>query len=167
VAARDAGTRWRRAVPGDSIVVDEIVMTVVAPARSWADSLKDPNDASLVARVRIGAVTMLVTGDAEAGEERWLLEHLGQSLRADILKVGHHGSNTSSTPDFIDAVRPRLALVSVGAGNMYKHPSPEVLRTLAAAGATTLRTDRVGTIVVRTDGRKIEVEAAGESWTVP
>jgi competence protein ComEC len=80
--------------------------------------------------------------------------------------VAHHGSNTSSSAAFLDAVRPRLALVSVGAGNMYHHPSASVMQSLAAHGAVTLRTDLHGTIVVRTDGHAIEVEARGERWTL-
>ena len=123
-----------------------------------------PNDASSVALLRIGDVTFLLTGDAEADEERWLLAHQRALLRADVLKVAHHGSRTSSIPEFLDAVRPRLALVSVGAGNVYRHPSPEVMQSLAGRGTVTMRTDLHGTVVVRTDGRRIEVEAAGERW---
>ena len=78
--------------------------------------------------------------------------------------MAHHGSSTSSTDAFLDAVQPRLALVSVGAGNMYGHPSPAVLRSLATHGAITMRTDVNGTVIVRTDGRAIDIEAAGEHW---
>jgi competence protein ComEC len=166
VAARESGTRWRRAVPGDSLVVDEIVMTVLAPPAGWADTLRDPNEASVVVRLRIGTVTMLFTGDAEAGEEDWLVTHARAGLRADVLKVAHHGSSTSSTIAFLDAVQARLALISVGRGNMYRHPSPDVVRRLAASGAIALRTDRLGTIVLRTDGRFIEVDVGGERWRV-
>ncbi|MDH5234051.1 MAG: MBL fold metallo-hydrolase, partial [Gemmatimonadota bacterium] len=87
-------------------------------------------------------------------------------LAADVLKVGHHGSSTSSTGAFVDAVGPRLALVSVGATNLYGHPSSDVMRRLAEAGATVLRTDQLGTIIVRTDGASLEVEAAGVRWPV-
>src|SRR6185436_9210477 len=97
LAARDAGTRWRRALPGDSLVVDEVVLSVLAPATGWADTLRDPNEASVVMRLQVGSVTMLFTGDAEAGEEAWLLGASRAALRADVLKVGHHGSATSST----------------------------------------------------------------------
>ena len=167
LAAQESRSRWRRAVPGDSLVVDEVVMTVLAPAAGWADSLRDPNEASLVVRLRVGGVAILLTGDAEAGEERWLIANAPGALRADVLKVAHHGSSTSSTPEFLDAVRPRLALISVGAGNVYHHPSSDVVRSLASKGAITLRTDVFGAIVVRTDGRHIEVEAQGERWALP
>jgi competence protein ComEC len=164
--ARQAHATWRRVHPGDSLVVDEAVITFLAPDSSWVESQHDPNLASSIARIRIGDVAMLLTGDAEAPEERWLLAHQSPLLHADVLKVAHHGSSTSSTPAFLDAVRPRLALVSVGAGNMYHHPSPAVMQSLAAHGATTLRTDLHGTVVVRTDGHQIEVEARGERWTL-
>lgn len=157
---------WQRVRPGDSLVVDEATITFLAPDSAWAESQRDPNLASAVARVRVGAVTMLLTGDAEAGEEDWLLAHQPGRLESDVLKVAHHGSKTSSSTGFLDAVRPRLALVSVGAGNTYGHPSAGVLRALAARGALTLRTDRHGTIVVRTDGQRIEVEARGETWSL-
>ena len=166
LAAQRTHTRWRRVRPGDSITVDEVAITFLAPDSVWADTLSDPNDASSVARVRIGDVAFLLTGDAEADEERWLLSHQAALLRADVLKVAHHGSRTSTLPAFLDAVQPRLALVSVGAGNMYRHPSPEVMEHLAGRGTVTMRTDLHGTVVVRTDGRRIEVEAGGERWAL-
>jgi len=164
--ARRSRIRWTRVRPGDSLVVDEAVITFLAPDSTWASSQRDPNLASTVARVRVGDITMLLTGDAEAPEERWLLARDPAALRADVLKVAHHGSSTSSTDAFLAAVQPRLALVSVGAGNLYGHPSRTILRSLAAHGAVTLRTDLDGSVVVRTDGRRIDVEAAGERWTL-
>jgi competence protein ComEC len=83
-----------------------------------------------------------------------------------VLKVGHHGSRTSTSKAFLEAVRPRLALVSVGANNSYGHPNPEVMQRLAAQGATVLRTDQLGTVILRTDGEQLEVEAAGHRWRV-
>lgn len=166
LAAREAGVRWRRVRPRDSLVVDDVTVTFLAPDSAWADSLRDPNEASTVARVRVGSVAILLTGDAEAGEERWLVRHQAALLRADVLKVAHHGSTTSSTPEFLRAVRPRLAVVSVGPANRYGHPARGVMRSLAAHGAVALRTDRHGGVVLRTDGTRIEVEAAGERWFV-
>lgn len=165
--AQRTHTRWTRVHPGDSIVVDEATIAFLAPDSAWAESQGDPNLASTVARVRVGQVVMLLTGDAEAAEERWLMANAPGELRADVLKVAHHGSATSSTGPFLDAVRPRLALVSVGAGNMYGHPNRGVLRALAAHGAVTLRTDLDGSVIVRTDGAILEVESAGERWRIP
>jgi competence protein ComEC len=162
--ARKERVHWSRVQPGDSVVVDGVVLSLLAPDSAWTASLSDPNNASVAVLVRVGAVRMLLVGDAEAAEEAWLIARWGDALRADILKVGHHGSSTSSTDAFLDVVRPSLALVSVGALNTYGHPSPSVMRALAEHGAQVLRTDRSGTIVVRTDGSRIFVEAAEVSW---
>lgn len=164
--ARQQGARWRRVRPGDSLVVDEAVITWLAPDSVWAEALRDPNDASTVARIRVGEFTMLMTGDSEAPEERWLLAHQRGNLDVDVLKVAHHGSNTSSMDEFLDAVTPRLALVSVGTGNVYRHPSPSVMESLARRRVITMRTDLHGSIVVRTNGEVTEVETRGERFTL-
>jgi competence protein ComEC len=83
-----------------------------------------------------------------------------------VLKVGHHGSSTSSSAPFLEAVNPRLALVSVGAGNAYGHPSEQVMHNLLARGAAVLRTDQLGTIVLKTDGHTLTVSAGGRSWPI-
>lgn len=162
--ARSARVKWVRAHPNDSLLIDGVSIKFLAPDSSWTASLDDPNLASVVALVRVGDVRMLFMGDAERAEEEWLLKHAGADLHADILKVGHHGSRTSSTAAFLDSVRPRLALVSVGEGNMYHLPTPSIMHDLAARGAQVLRTDRLGTIVARTDGHQIIIEAAGDTW---
>lgn len=164
LAARQVGTRWQRVHPGDSVIVDGLHVDFLGPDSAWTVGLKDPNLASTIALVRAGNVRFLIVGDAEGPEEDWLLARDASLLHADVLKVGHHGSNTSSTEPFLDAVHPRLALISVGAGNMYGHPSPSVLAALAHHGAAVLRTDIVGSVVVRTDGSRIWVDAHGESW---
>ncbi|HKW08989.1 MAG TPA: DNA internalization-related competence protein ComEC/Rec2 [Gemmatimonadaceae bacterium] len=165
--ARQAGAAWRRVHPGDSLVVDGVRLQFLGPDSSWTAGLNDPNLASTILLVRTGNVRMLLVGDAERPEEDWLVAHYGDSLHADVLKVGHHGSSTSSSAPFLDAVRPRIALVSVGAGNSYGHPSAAVMATLASRGAQVLRTDRLGTIVVRTDGQRLFVNANGEAWELP
>jgi competence protein ComEC len=152
--------------PGDSLAVDDAVLTFLAPDSAWTAGLTDPNEASTVVVVRVGTVRFLLTGDAERGEEAWLVERSAADLRADVLKVAHHGSSTSSTQPFLDAVRPRLAVISVGAANLYGHPDVTTLRALASVGAQVLRTDKVGSIVVRTDGRRLVVDAGGDSWEV-
>ncbi|HEY9229548.1 MAG TPA: DNA internalization-related competence protein ComEC/Rec2 [Gemmatimonadaceae bacterium] len=166
-AARAMRVRWRRAHPGDSVVIDGVTITFLAPDSAWTASLTDPNLASVIARVTYGDVRMLLVGDAERAEEEWLLARDRDALRADILKVGHHGSSTSSTEEFLDAVRPSLALVSVGAGNTYHLPKVEVLQRIARYGAQVLRTDHLGTIVARTDGARLFIEAAGDRWELP
>lgn len=158
------GARWQRVRPGERIDVDGLLLDFLAPDSAWTVSLDDPNEASTVVRASFGNVRVLLTGDAERREEEWLVDRDASQLVADVLKVGHHGSVTSTTPAFLEAVAPRIALVSVGAGNFYGHPGPDVMRRLAAQGATVLRTDQLGTVVLRTNGEWIEVEAAGHRW---
>ena len=162
--AKAEGIEWHRVHPGDSIQLDGVGIRFLAPDSAWTVGLKDPNLASTIALVQYGVVRFLLVGDAEQPEEDWLLEHHRDELRAQILKVGHHGSSTSSSDAFLAAVHPELALISVGARNIYGHPSPDVLRALAVAGVEVLRTDEAGSIIVRTDGTRVEIEAKGEKW---
>ncbi|HJQ54178.1 MAG TPA: DNA internalization-related competence protein ComEC/Rec2 [Gemmatimonadaceae bacterium] len=162
--AKQHGIEWHRVHPGDSLNVDGVVITFLAPDSAWTVGLRDPNLASTIASVRFGAVRFLLVGDAERGEEDWLLDHHKAELRADVLKVGHHGSSTSSSDEFLAAVNPEVAVISVGAGNMYGHPSVDVLAALARSGAEVLRTDEAGTVIIRTDGSHLEIEAKGEKW---
>lgn len=162
--AASGGSEWRRVAPGDSMLADGVRITFLAPDSAWTATLADPNEASAIALVRYGATTMLLTGDAERGEEEWLLRHAPEFLDVDVLKVAHHGSRTSSGAAFLDATSPRLALISVGAENAYNHPSDEVLGRLRERGVRTLRTDLHGAIVVRTDGTDITVRNGGGAW---
>jgi beta-lactamase superfamily II metal-dependent hydrolase len=114
--------------------------------------------------IQYGMVRFLLVGDAEKAEEDWLLREYPEGLRADVLKVGHHGSSTSSSDAFLAAVKPRAAIISVGARNNYGHPSNDVLRALALAGAEVVRTDRSGTVIARTNGLRLELDAGGEKW---
>lgn len=120
---------------------------------------RNPNDNSFVLRVTYGARSLLLVGDAEREEEDDLLARAPASLRADVLKVGHHGSATSSSPSFLAAVAPREAVISVGRRNRFGHPHPLTLDALASRGVRTWRTDRDGAVTVATDGRTLEVEA--------
>jgi competence protein ComEC len=163
-AAKKAGVEWHRVHAGDSLRVDGVTISFLAPDSAWTIGLKDPNLASTIALVRFGMVRFLLVGDAERAEEDWLLEHRHDELQAEVLKVGHHGSSTSSSDAFLAAVHPELAVISVGAGNMYGHPSLDVLHALAGVGAEVLRTDESGTVVIRTDGTRLEIEARGERW---
>jgi competence protein ComEC len=155
---------WERVHPGDSLVVDDVTLRILAPDSAWTAGLDDANDASAVVVAEFGASRFLLTGDAETAEEAWLVRAAGAGLRADVLKVAHHGSRTSTSPAFLAAVRPRVALISVGAGNRYGHPGARVLEDLAAAGAIVLRTDRSGSVVVRSDGQDLFLDVEGESW---
>jgi competence protein ComEC len=165
-SAKNDGIEWHRVHPGDSIRVDGVTVSFLAPDSIWTVGLKDPNLASTVALVRYGMVRFLLVGDAEQPEEDWLLAHHRSELRADVLKVGHHGSSTSSSDTFLAAVHPALAVISVGAENKYGHPGADVIRALAKIGAEVLRTDEVGTVIIRTDGAHIEIEAKADKWAL-
>ena len=162
--ARDEGIEWRRVHPGDAMTIDGVRISFLAPDSAWTAGLTDPNLASTVTMIEYGVVRFLLVGDAELAEEEWLLREYPAGLRADVLKVAHHGSSTSSSDAFLAAVNPRAAVISVGARNKYGHPSKDVLRALLNVGAEVLRTDQHGTVVARTNGSRLELEAGGEKW---
>ena len=114
------------------------------------------NDNSLVLRLSFGKRSFLLTGDAEHDAEERLLQR-GSELSADFLKVGHHGSRSSSTPAFLDAVAPRVATLSTGVRNRFGHPHGVTLQALAERGIVALRTDRFGSIRIATDGSSFDV----------
>jgi competence protein ComEC len=165
--ARGRGVPWRPARPGVPIDIDGVRLTVLSPDSSEIAAAGDANAASVVVMAEYRGVRVLLTGDAERDVEARLVRRFGTNLRADVLKVGHHGSSTSSTPPLLDAVGARIALISVGAGNRYRHPSAEVLASLEARGAHVLRTDDNGTIVVTIDGSETLRIASGDTrWTM-
>jgi competence protein ComEC len=131
---------------------------VLAPCPAFSPDL-GPNDNSYVLRITYGARALLLVGDTEHEEEAGLLAAQGDRLRADVLKVGHHGSRTSSTPAFLRAVQPAEAVISAGCRNRFGHPHPLTLASLAAQGVRVWRTDHDGAVTVTTDGRALEVEA--------
>jgi competence protein ComEC len=112
------------------------------------------NDDSVVVELVYGDAALLLTGDISADVERAILPQLSPAT-VRVLKVAHHGSRTSSSSLLLETWRPQLALISAGRGNTFGHPAPEVLRRLAAIGATVLRTDLHGQITVETDGRTL------------
>jgi competence protein ComEC len=132
-----------------------VQLEVVAPCPGVRSDWSE-NDNSFVMRLVLGDRAFLFTGDAEHAAEAALLER-GLTLSADFLKVGHHGSRTSSTAAFLDAVRPRFASLSTGVRNRFGHPHATTLAALGARAITPLRTDRVGGVRLQTDGRLLEV----------
>lgn len=133
------------------------VVEVLAPCPG-PELDRGANDNSFVLRVRFGARAVLLVGDAEHEEESRLVRVRGrEGLRADVLKVGHHGSRTSSTADFVSTVSPSIAVISCGVRNRFGHPHPQTVDTLTRSGAHVLRTDRRGSVIVTTDGRSLDV----------
>jgi competence protein ComEC len=133
---------------------------VLWPGRGRTASVKSSrrassNNASIVFKLVYGHVSFLFTGDAEGDSETGLIRSFGSFLGSTVLKVAHHGSDSGTSQEFLDAVRPAVALVSVGLHNRFRHPSPPLLERLDGAGARVLRTDREGAIVLATDGRSV------------
>jgi competence protein ComEC len=118
---------------------------------------RDANDNSLVVRISFGERAVLLTGDAEHLEEAELIRAHGSRLRADLLKVGHHGSRTSSTPAFVSAVNPVVSTISCGVRNRFGHPHAETLTTLGSKGVLALRLDRTGSVIWQTDGNEVKI----------
>jgi competence protein ComEC len=115
------------------------------------------NNDSLVLRLRYGDRVFLLTGDIERGAEGALLGR-NENLKCDVIKVGHHGSNTSSTQEFVDATQAKLAIISVGLRSPFGHPKPDVVDRWKTSGARTLTTGANGTISVSTDGKRLDIE---------
>lgn len=125
------------------------------------------NDLSLVVRITYGQTAFLFTGDAERPSEYDMTDS-GEDLSATVLKVGHHGSNTSTSYVFLRQVMPAYAIISCGKDNAYGHPHEEVLSRLVDEGAAVYRTDECGTIVCRSNGAKVTVRTEKrKKWTWP
>ncbi len=136
--------------PGDYFSLGSAQVQVVGPI-SPSDN---PNNTSIVLKVTYGETSFLFTGDAERQEEQEILE-AGFDLESTVLKVGHHGSNTSSSYPFLREVMPEYAVISVGEGNDYGHPSEEVLSRFHDLGAQVYRTDELGHIICTSDGKNV------------
>jgi competence protein ComEC len=137
---------------------DGAVLKVLHPSdEPPAAMLPASNDNSIVLLLAMDRVAFLLTADIEAAAEQAVLSS-GEPLHADVLQIAHHGSASSSTSEFLRAVGPAFAVISVGADNHHGHPAPEVLGRLAdLGGAQILRTDERGTVEFTTDGRDIQV----------
>lgn len=126
-------------------------LRVLFPDRDVSQS--KTNDGSIVAELVYGSSTVMLTGDAPQGVERYLVSLYGTGLRSDILKVGHHGSRTSTSDEFVKAVDPTYAVISAGCKNSYGHPHKETLDTLAKEHVDILTTCTEGTIAFELDGK--------------
>jgi competence protein ComEC len=147
--AQEREVPWRILQAGDSLGVDGVALRIVGPEpEEGGRNGDDGNASSLVLEVRFGAFAALLTGDAPASSELRFLPRL-LAPRIQILKVGHHGSSTSTTPELLERAEPEAALVSVGRRNRYGHPHLEVLQRLRVSGVRVLRTDTEGSLVVK------------------
>lgn len=156
----DKGLTITPAEPGDELLSSGgAVLTVLAPN---GEDYGDLNNYSVVLRLTYGEDSFLFTGDAEEASEEEMLS-LDWPLTATVLKCGHHGSETSTSPAFLDAVSPQYAVISCGVDNDYGHPDAVTLEKLEAAGAEVFRIDLQGTILASTDGSGVTMTALGKA----
>ncbi len=142
-----------QAVSGTEYTLNGLVMTVLAPN---SDSYSNTNEYSVALRVDYGKTALMLTGDAEHRSEGEMLEkYTKHSFKCDLMKAGHHGSSTSNTQEFLDAVSPDIVVISCGTGNSYGHPHVEALERFDAMGAQVYRTDLRGTLVFVSDGDSV------------
>ena len=142
---------------GDVLRFGTVTAKVLWPAPEEGPTLPSRNNDSIVLRLQLGERALLLTGDIEMAGEDGMLRS-GEDLRADVVKVAHHGSKTSSTADFIAAARPRFAIISVGQTSIFGHPNAEVVERWRRNGSQVLTTGNSGTITVTTDGGGLEIE---------
>jgi beta-lactamase superfamily II metal-dependent hydrolase len=158
------GAVERQVRRGYSVQFGSVTLTALHPVDPLTG---DTNGDSVVLRLSCGSVDVLLTGDATENSEASMLADASVNLEADVLKVGHHGSRTSTTNAFLDAVTPTDAVISVGAGNTYGHPTQETLDRLAAHGATVYRTDLNGTVVLNSDCNTYSISTVGPAPVPP
>lgn len=153
-AAEGCGANLYEPELGEAYDLGGATVTVLGPVKEY----EDPNDMSIVVMVQFGDDRFLFTGDMENidAAENDLVAYWGEEvLRADVLKVGHHGSSTSTSYHFLRSVAPGYAVISVGEGNKYGHPNQEALNILGQAEVYVYRTDLMGTVVAVSDGGNI------------
>jgi competence protein ComEC len=158
--ARERGVRIVHEVSGNKFNWDGIAGNVLWPAD--LTPVNEANDDSLVLRLEDGDVRFLLAGDIQKKVEQRLVKEDAE-ITADFLKVPHHGSKTSSTPDFVAAVAPKVAVVSAGEANPFGHPAPGTIERYAQAGVRLRRTDRDGAVTAITDRHGLTVTTFAES----
>ncbi|MFN7924975.1 MAG: ComEC/Rec2 family competence protein [Bryobacteraceae bacterium] len=150
---RDLGVRVVTPKAGETRRWGATQIEFLSPPSDYEPGAAPKNNDSLAFRIEYGASSFLFTGDVERAMERRMLDD-GRLRPVDVLKVAHHGSRTSSTADFLDAVKPHWAIISDGAENQFHHPHPQILERLDERGVKLLRTDERGLITIKTDGRR-------------
>jgi|HigsolmetaAR203D_1030402.scaffolds.fasta_scaffold00576_3 competence protein ComEC len=147
----EKGLKITKAIPGNEYNIGDASFIILAPNGTDYDNL---NNYSVVIKLINGNNSFIFAGDAEVQSENEMLKN-GLNINADVLKLGHHGSSTSSSAKFLDAVTPDMAIISVGEGNQYGHPDAETLKSIKDREIKLFRTDKQGTIILESDGIKI------------
>lgn len=159
--AAQLGLTVRTPPVGSSLDVGNVHLDVLGPPFAFSGTRSDPNNSSLVLRATVDGVRLMLPGDAEIEEQQWLLGS-GADLRADVLKIPHHGS-AYSDPAFLAAVHAWVGIISVGLHNDYGHPSPVLLQEMAQLGVPLLRTDRDGDVAVTAQNGRLHTVVHGLS----
>jgi competence protein ComEC len=152
---------WHAGTRGERFALDSVSFTILHPDRHWPGWGEDVNEDSLVLLVEFGAFQAVFAGDAGFPAER---EMRSRTRAVDLLKVGHHGSRGSTSDEWLDSLRARVAIISVGQNN-YGHPAPETLSRLRRHGVSVWRTDQDGSVSVTTDGRHMTLRSRGREMT--
>lgn len=153
-AISNKGLKITSPIPGTKYSLGEAEFTILAPN---GFGYEDVNDYSVVVKLQFGKTSFLLTGDAGVQSEGEMLSK-GFDLKAELLKVGHHGSHYSTSTDFLKAVSPQFAVISVGKDNSYGHPAEETIKKIIDAGIQLYRTDESGTIIATSDGDTIKMD---------
>jgi competence protein ComEC len=159
---RERSIPVHHAVRGESISFEgepDLSLQVLHPAPGSPKPGRDANDDSIVLKLTYGRHGVLLEGDAEQDAESEMVRDASGALGSQVLKVAHHGSDTSSSTQFIGLVDPQVAIISVGQSNRFGHPAPETIETLAASGARIYRTDMNGTIEIIADTERMWVRS--------
>jgi competence protein ComEC len=159
-AIKSKGLKVSVPTPGESFKLGEATCTILAPNGS---GYEDPNNESIVIKVTLGSNSFLFTGDAEDVSEKEMLSK-GFDIKADVLKVGHHGSKSSTTQSFLDKVSPKYAVVSVGKINDYGHPVQSTMDRLKNKNIVVYRTDENGTVIATSNGKDITFNVKPASY---
>lgn len=154
--AKERGVKIKHPDDGDNFMLGSAQVEILGPVN---EKDKDTNSTSIVLRIDYGETSFLFTGDAESDEEEEIIEN-GGNLKATVLKVGHHGSDTSTSYQFLREVMPMYSVISVGKDNSYGHPDESIISRLEDSGTKILRTDECGDIIMTSDGKNIDVNTS-------
>ena len=157
LAAAESGLQQIAARRGERLILDKdrgVYLDILFPDQD-TEHFKETNDASIVARLVYGKESFVLTGDSPISVEQFLVNNDKSLLKSTVLKLGHHGSKTSSSDVFLDQVQPQYAIVSAGKNNSYHHPHPSVIDRLKARNINILSTIDLGTITFETDGNTL------------
>lgn len=154
--AKERGVKIKHPDNGDKFMLGSAQVEILGPV---SEKGKDINSTSIVLRIDYGETSFLFTGDAESDEEEEIIENSG-NLKATVLKVGHHGSDTSTSYQFLREVMPMYSVISVGKDNSYGHPDESIISRLEDSGTKILRTDECGDIIMTSDGKAINVNTS-------